>query len=65
MEDPKLEITPEFAEKLGKAMSEEIQKRLFLWHSLPVQTRVLIEMGLIKNPLDDLDMEQFKKHGEE
>jgi len=45
-------ITPEIARKLGEAMSEEIRKRLFLWHSLPVQTRVLIEMGLIKNPLD-------------
>lgn len=58
MDSPKenlIEITPEIARKLGEVMSEKIRKRLFLWHSLPVQTRVLIEMGLIKNPLDDLD----------
>jgi len=58
MDSPKenenlIEITPEFAIKLGEAMSEEIRKRKFFWHSLPIGTRVLIEMGLIKNPLDD------------
>jgi len=49
------EITPEVAEKLGMVMSEEIQKRLFFRKCLPVQTRVLIDMGLIKDPFDSLE----------